>query len=57
MQFLDNRVRILYPNFMIYMGDLLKFKKKIILVFSKVMTRLIFSAIFLILHGIININL
>ena len=40
MQFLDNRVKFLYPNFLIYMGEiLLQFwiKKKIILVFSKVM--------------------
>jgi len=40
MQFLDNRVKFLYPNFLIYMGEiLLRFLilKKIILVFSKVM--------------------
>jgi len=39
MQFLDNRVRFLHPNFLIYMGDpatILNFLK-IILVFSKVM--------------------
>jgi len=40
MQFLDNRVRFLYQNFLIYMGDaatILKLFFKIILVFSKVM--------------------
>jgi len=36
MQFLDNRVRFLYPNFLVYVGEIL-LQFLIILVFSKVM--------------------
>jgi len=36
MQFLDNHVRFLCKIFLTFMGEILEFKKKIILVFSKV---------------------
>jgi len=58
MQFLDNRVRFLYANFLVYMGVILLYNSdflKIILVFSKVMA--VYYGIFSILHGIINSNL
>jgi len=62
MQFLDNRVRFLYPNFLIYMGE-------IVLQFRIFFFKLFFSesygykiyasfyAIFSILHRIIKSNL
>jgi len=60
MQFIDNSVRFLYPNFLDYMGEiLLQFwnLKKNYFSFLQIMAVYIFYDIFSILHGVINSNL